>query len=278
MAHRTTYVLQSTIAHANHMIEGFIRGLKARRPTLFNIYASCPAEHGIGDDMCHAQAKLAVESRAYPLFRYDPDLGRTPAECFDLEGNPQRSLDWPTYTLRYREGGREASMELPMTFADFAMTETRFRKHFRKAPPETWSDDMVPIAELLTLSEEEREGKFPYVWTVDKDGNLTRHLVSSVLVRSSKERRDFWTMLRSVAGALAVKEEEIESRVRRDVVSRIATGLMHSRPAARAWSCRRCSARSRPRLLLQQRRSPRAAMGLSSPGWTASSAPPVTSP
>ena len=34
------------------------------------------------------QAKLAVESRAYPLFRYDPDAGKTPEECFDLEGNP----------------------------------------------------------------------------------------------------------------------------------------------------------------------------------------------
>ena len=34
------------------------------------------------------QAKLAVESRAYPLFRYNPDLGKTPEECFELEGNP----------------------------------------------------------------------------------------------------------------------------------------------------------------------------------------------
>ena len=32
MAHRTTYVLQSTVANPNHMIEGFIQGLKTRRP------------------------------------------------------------------------------------------------------------------------------------------------------------------------------------------------------------------------------------------------------
>ena len=31
-------------------------------------------------------------------------------------------------------------MELPMTFADFAITEVRFRKHFRMAPPDTWND------------------------------------------------------------------------------------------------------------------------------------------
>ena len=77
MAHRNTYVLQSTIAHSSHMIEGFIRGLSARRPALFNLYSSCQPEHGIGDDMSRRQAKLAVESRAYPLFRYDPDAGTT---------------------------------------------------------------------------------------------------------------------------------------------------------------------------------------------------------
>ena len=37
MAHRTTYVLQSSIAHSNHMIEGFIQGLMAQRPALFNL-------------------------------------------------------------------------------------------------------------------------------------------------------------------------------------------------------------------------------------------------
>jgi pyruvate-ferredoxin/flavodoxin oxidoreductase len=141
MAHRTTYVLQSTIAHANHMIEGFIQGLKARRPALFNLYTPCQPEHGIGDDMSsYQQAKLAVESRAYPLFRYDPDRGRTPEECFDLEGNPALDDDWPTYKLQLQRGRPREAMELPLTFADFAMTEARFRKHFRMAAPDTWNE------------------------------------------------------------------------------------------------------------------------------------------
>ena len=37
--------------------------------------------------MGHHQAKLAVESRAYPLFRYNPDHGVKPEDCFELEGN-----------------------------------------------------------------------------------------------------------------------------------------------------------------------------------------------
>jgi len=228
MAHRTTYVLQGTIAHPGHMIEGFIRGLKARRPALFNLYSSCQPEHGIGDDMSSAQARLAVESRAYPLFRYDPDAGKTPEECFDLEGNPALEDDWPSYTIQYREGGRDKQMTLPMTFGDFAITETRFRKHFRVAPPDTWNDDMVPFAEFLGLAPDEREGKFPYLWAVDKKQRLTRLLVAKAIVESAEDRRDFWTMLRALAGVgkPEISREEIERQVRQDVAGKIAAGLV----------------------------------------------------
>ncbi len=227
MAHRTTYVLQGAISNASHMIEGFIEGLMARRPALFNLYTSCQPEHGIGDDMGEEQAKLAVESRAYPLFRYDPDKGTTPAECFDLSGNPAMDQDWPTYTLTYTKNGRERSMELPLTFADFAMTETRFRKHFRMAPPDTWNDKMVPLAEFLELGADAREGHYPFIWTVDRKNQLSRLLVDESMVQSSEDRRDFWTMLRAIAGVGKAETPvaEIEERVRREVVAKIAAGI-----------------------------------------------------
>ncbi len=230
MAHRTTYVMQSTIAHPGHMIEGFIRGLKARRPALFNLYSSCQPEHGIGDDMSSAQAKLAVESRAYPLFRYDPDNGRTPEECFDLEGNPGLEDDWPSYTLRYRQGGLEKTMEVPLTFIDFAITENRFRKHFRLAPPDTWNDKMVPLHEFIDMEPDDREGLFPFVWSVNRKRELTRLLVDSTMVASCEERRDFWTMLRAIAGVGkpgSTSDAEIEERVRRELVGKLAQGLMN---------------------------------------------------
>jgi pyruvate-ferredoxin/flavodoxin oxidoreductase len=210
------------------MIEGFICGLKARRPALFNIYSSCQPEHGIGDDMSAHQAKLAVESRAYPLFRYDPDAGKTPEECFDLEGNPAPNLDWPTYKMKYQEGGRELEMEIPMTFADFAITETRFRKHFRMAPPDTWNDNMVPLGEFLDLDEDEREGKFPFLWSVNSKQELSRLLVARPMVESSEDRRDFWTQLRAMAGVgkPELSRDDIAEDVRRDLVGKLASSLM----------------------------------------------------
>lgn len=114
MAHRTTYVAQGSFSNATHLIESFIDGLNTRRPALFNVYSACMPEHGIGDDLGEHQAKLAVESRAYPLVRYNPDKGITAEECFDLEGNPALDQDWPTYTLEYtEEDGKPGRMELP---------------------------------------------------------------------------------------------------------------------------------------------------------------------
>ncbi|MDZ7783870.1 MAG: thiamine pyrophosphate-dependent enzyme [Halioglobus sp.] len=228
MAHRNTYVMQGTIAHASHMIEGFIEGLMSRRPALFNLYCACQPEHGIGDDMGYRQAKLAVESRAYPLFRYNPDRGDTAQACFDLDGNPDMDAIWPEYSLSYREAGREKTLQVPMTFADFAMTEGRFRRHFRTAPPDTWHDDMVQLADYIDLAPESREGVVPYIWTIDDKQHLSRLIMDETMVASCEERRGFWVMLRALAGA-SPGEAPVsidEAAVRRDVIGRIARGLL----------------------------------------------------
>ena len=92
--------------------------------------------------------------------------GRLGAMVF---GNPEIEQDWPIYELKYKdENGNDSSMKHPVTFADFAVTEGRFRNHFKKAPPETWNDSMVPIADFLQMKSTERENKFPFVRVLDK--------------------------------------------------------------------------------------------------------------
>ena len=121
-------------------------------------------------------------------------------------------------------------MEVPLTFVDFAITEARFRKHFRIAPPDTWNEKMVPLAEFLKLDEGAREGRFPYVWSVDSKQHLTRLLVDRTMVESAEDRQDFWILLRALAGVTpgesAPSREAIEQEVRREVVGKIAAGLM----------------------------------------------------
>jgi pyruvate-ferredoxin/flavodoxin oxidoreductase len=208
------------------LLESYIDGLNSRRPALFNIYAVCPPEHGVGDDRAVAQSKLAVESRAYPLFRYDPDAGVTFSECVSLDGNPAPDADWPTYSLAYTdENGAKARLELPVTFADFAATEARFSKHFRKAPPETWNDSMLPLAELLELAPDERAGRFPYIWATDPKGRLIRLVVAEELVRASEERLHFWRQLKDVVAKPTADESVVAEYVRADLIQRVVASL-----------------------------------------------------
>jgi len=232
MAHRTAFVAQSAISNPTHLIESYIDGLNSRRPALFNIYAVCPPEHGVGDDMAVERSKLAVESRAYPLFRYDPDLGTTFSECVSLEGNPEMDAEWPSYTLAYQEeDGTLATMKLPMTFADFALGEGRFAKQFKKAPPDTWNDEggnsMVLLADFLKLDADDRDGKFPYIWAVDKKQRLMRVIVSAELVNACEERQQFWQQLKDVAGmdTPVVDEQAIADRARAELLGQISASL-----------------------------------------------------
>jgi len=228
MAHRSAYVLQGAISNVTHLLEGYIDGLNSRRPALFNVYAVCPPEHGVGDDRAVEQSKLAVESRAYPLFRYDPDAGVTFSECVSLEGNPAMEQDWPTYTLDYLDEHKQpAKLTVPMTFADFALTEGRFGKQFKKAPPETWNDDQVLLAEFLTLAKDEREGKFPFIWGVDVKQRLMRVLVSEALVKSCEERQGFWKQLKDVAGLnrAMVDTVAIAEQARAELLQKLTASL-----------------------------------------------------
>ncbi|UCC26147.1 MAG: 2-oxoacid:acceptor oxidoreductase family protein [Gemmatimonadales bacterium] len=199
IAHRGVFVHQSSQALASHLMEGVIKGLNTRRPSIFNIYTPCPVEHGLADDWAPEAAKLALEARAFPFFTYDPDGGRDISDCLSLEGNPAMDATWPTYNLTFRnEEGEEVTEEYPLTIADWAFTETRFRKHFRSAGE--GDPDLVLFHEFVDLSHDEREGKRPFIWMVDGSGNRSRIVCSNEMVFLAEERLLYWHQLRELAG------------------------------------------------------------------------------
>ncbi|NIV48007.1 MAG: hypothetical protein GWN46_14980, partial [Gammaproteobacteria bacterium] len=88
------------------------------------------------------------------------------------------------------------------------------------APPDTWNENMVPLAEFLDMDEDEREGRFPYVWSVDRQQQLSRLLVAAPMVESCEDRRSFWAMLCALAGegrAVETDRETIAAEVRQQV-------------------------------------------------------------
>ena len=225
MAHRGVYVHQSSQASASHLMSGLLKGLQKRRPAVFNIYTPCPVEHGLGDDVAQHAARLALESRAFPYLTFDPDGGASWAECLNLDGNPSVDDDWPTYTLEYVDAqGTAQSMELPLTIADWAATEGRFRKHFKPVRPNaTNHDELVAFHEYIALSPAERDGKTPYIYVVGAAKTLERWTVSGEMVRLAEERQLHWAQLRELAGV--VVPEPTRERVRETLEAELEAKL-----------------------------------------------------
>ncbi|MFL5719431.1 MAG: thiamine pyrophosphate-dependent enzyme [Chloroflexota bacterium] len=133
MAHGGAYVAQSTPAHLNHFLRTIMEANAYPGPAVVIAYTPCQPEHGIADDASARQSKLAVESRAFPLFTYDPRRGDTIAERLSLQGNPALRGDWAT-----------APDGSPLDFLAFARTEGRFAPHF--GPDGTPTDEIVATA------------------------------------------------------------------------------------------------------------------------------------
>lgn len=138
LAHGEVYVAQTTPAHINHFYRAILEANAYPGPAVIVAYTPCQPEHGIADDAANRQARLAVESRTFPLFTYDPRRGPTLRERLSLQGNPALKEDWATLP----DG-------TPVDFLAFARTEGRFAPHF--------TPDGTPSAEIVATQADRLE-------------------------------------------------------------------------------------------------------------------------
>ena len=122
MMHPNTFVAQTVAAVPNHFYQSILDAASFDGPAIVSTYTTCQPEHGVADNMARYQSKLAVDSRAFPMFVYDPRKGETIKERLSLKGNPAADEDW--YTIK-------KTGEV-IDFITFARSEGRFAKQFDK--------------------------------------------------------------------------------------------------------------------------------------------------
>ncbi len=121
MAHGDAYIAQVAASNINHLYKAMMEANAYPGPAVIIAYTPCMPEHVIPDDAANRQAKLAVDSRAFPLFTYDPRRGSRLSERLSLQGNPATKEDW----TKSPDG-------TTFDFISFARTEGRFAQHFDK--------------------------------------------------------------------------------------------------------------------------------------------------
>jgi pyruvate ferredoxin oxidoreductase beta subunit len=135
MAFPDVLIAQTTASHLNHFQRSIRAANEYHGPSLVVCYATCMAEDGVPEESALSQAKLAVESRAFPLLLLDPRTGDTLRERLSLQGNPSLRKDW------YEPRGLGHALD----FVDFAGTEARFASLF--------SDEGEPLPALSQANE-----------------------------------------------------------------------------------------------------------------------------
>jgi pyruvate-ferredoxin/flavodoxin oxidoreductase len=197
LAHRNAFVLQGSVGHPGHLMRGVAEGLAGSRPALFHIYAPDPQNHGIAPEKVVEQARLAYESRAFPLYTFDPER---PDGALTLEDNPDIGKDWTTHDLTLKNpSGEESKLTIALTVADWAVREARFQEYFRVVSKGYLSEQMKPLPEYLEIEPEQRGSFEPYINVVDDKQRHFLAIVSPAMVRMSEEKRTFWAYLRELA-------------------------------------------------------------------------------
>jgi pyruvate-ferredoxin/flavodoxin oxidoreductase len=196
--HPNVFVVQSSTALQGHFLKNVIEFLNHNdSPAVLDIYTPCQGEQGIADAQANHHARLAVESRMNPVFVYDPRRSNELHKRFSLDGNPEVGKDWAMGTIEYVEEGVTKLVQTPLTPADFALSEGRFKKQFR---PLAASAAGVPVYDYIDLSPTERTDKTPFVWTTNDEKKLIKLEVSQTLIHLVQERRKNWRTLQSLSG------------------------------------------------------------------------------
>ncbi len=197
LSQRDVYVLQTSVGNPGHLIQGVSEGLRQRRPSLFHIFAPDPQTSGVAPEHVIDQARVAYESRAFPLFKLDPD--REDA-MLSLEGNPDPDRNWTSQDVMIKDpAGYEKSIAPALTMADWAFREARFQRHFKVVPRGHLNDQMKHLAEFLEIDDADRVDYEPYIDIVDENQMHFLAIVSPALIDAVEDGLEFWNYLRELS-------------------------------------------------------------------------------
>lgn len=221
IGHRQAVVSQSSAARHQHLLQCYLASLDATRTSLHVINTGLRPLGKLVPLNAWLVAGAAIEGRAHPFFRFNPEAGDSAAARMGFDGNPQELEDWPLQPFHYRdENGSDVEEDLAFTFADYALLIERLRDHFRLIPPECDAATLVPMQEYLAMDAEAAYRLVPFVWAVDGNSILHRVVVSRELALASLDRLNYWHTLQEMAGVrnryvdMAVERTRAEERAR----------------------------------------------------------------
>nr|VFJ86924.1 MAG: Ferredoxin [Candidatus Kentron sp. LFY] len=206
MSYRQATITQSSATRPLHLLESFAMALQRERPALHILGLGYSAPENNQRPLSPwLMESAAVESRAHPLFHYDPEIGGKWQVPLSLDHNPAPASDWPAYPLQYRtEDGTVTEVEMTFGFIDYALLHPCWWRHFHPVPDTLDAKEIMHLDDYLALEPEQIKNRLPFLWAVyDDQGRgtrLRRLIVSRALILACFDRREFWRTLQALAG------------------------------------------------------------------------------
>lgn len=206
LGRRRALVTQCSLAYPDQLFQGLTQAMGHVGPALVRIHAPSPGRHGFPMEQLLGQCALAVQSRAFPLFRYDPSEPGVFGACLHLDGNPGIADDWA------RDDAGAA-----LSPAHWVLTEDRFAQHLLPIAGDT--PEPTPFLEWLELPVHTRHGRTPFV----VDGRAkpsVRMGVSPMLAAVAEERLRTWRTLQELAGVVTPFTARVRDQVEAELQAR----------------------------------------------------------
>jgi len=197
LSNKNIFISQSTAITPLTLFDGFTSGLSAFSPAFFHLFHV----DNNGHEQPFLYTSATIESRDFPGFTYTGTLGTPWGSRFEIHNNPQADKTWPIHSISaIDENGEEKEVEMAFTFADLLASEKTYGHLFCEVNPSLWSEDLMPISEFLSSSNEDNIGKVPFIWMLDKTNSLQKVAVSYPIVIACMERTDYWQFLQENSG------------------------------------------------------------------------------
>ena len=193
------YVFQVASSSLCRLQERVLKGLVYDGPALFSIFSG--ANRTVPGVPPYLLAAAAMESRAFPTFTYDPSAGPDWASRFDICDNPQAEADWPVHMLVFEDEAHQRVTEtVPFTHADFAISDSRYARHWVPASHSKWSDTMVPAGDYLAADDPNGSENAPYIWTIDSRARIRRTVLDDRIIVAARRCMETWRGLQELGG------------------------------------------------------------------------------
>lgn len=194
---RNVFVVNASIGHPGHLIQGVATGMDHPGPVLVQVYAPDPVVAGIASEEVAMDARRAYISRATPLYQFNPLASEAP---LSLAENPDGAADWASLPLKVKSAsGNSETLHVPTTPADWAVHQSRFRNHFKLVARGHANDNLLPLTVYLSLDPQERENREAFIHVADAQGKHVIAKLSPEVVQASERSLKAWRRLRAWA-------------------------------------------------------------------------------